>query len=129
MPFIMTEQLHMPPANMVQRFWTMLQAILSSQTQVTFMPPWHFSTLKPQRGTIIQLVATGMPPVTPTPGAPIEGFDMPGIPIPVRSIIIALDIRQTPFLGPADSASLILLVHREVSRRALLRPIPGGWEL
>ncbi len=27
MPFIIRQQLHMPPWNMVQRFWTMLQAI------------------------------------------------------------------------------------------------------
>jgi len=45
MPFIMTQQLHMPPASMVQRFCTMLHAILSSHVQVIFMPPVHFSNL------------------------------------------------------------------------------------
>ena len=46
MPFIMQQQLHMPPANMVHKFCTMLQAILSSHTQVSLKPPVHFSTLK-----------------------------------------------------------------------------------
>src|SRR5262245_4328484 len=53
MPLSMTQQLHMPPANMVQRFCTMLQAILSSQLQWTLKPPVHFSTLNVQRGTIM----------------------------------------------------------------------------
>jgi len=39
MPFIIMQQLHMPPASMVHKFCTIVQAILSSQTQVIFMPP------------------------------------------------------------------------------------------
>jgi hypothetical protein len=69
-PFTMQQQLHIPPDNMVQRFWTMLQAILSSQTQVSLNPPVHFSTLKVQRGTIIQLVPVGEPVGVPTVGVP-----------------------------------------------------------
>jgi hypothetical protein len=65
MPFIMQQQLHMPPASMVHRFCTILQAILSSHTQVSLKPPVHFSILKVQRGTINQLVpgviAVGVP--------------------------------------------------------------------
>ena len=45
MPFIMTQQEHMPPCSMVHRFCIMLRAIWSSHTQVIFMPPWHFSNL------------------------------------------------------------------------------------
>jgi len=52
MPFMTIEQEHMPPANMVQRFCIMLQAIASSHVQVIFMPPVHFSILMVQRGTI-----------------------------------------------------------------------------
>ena len=92
MPFIMTQQLHIPPVNMVHRFCTMLTAILSSQEQVTFTPPVHFSILKVQRGTIIQLVPTGTPVGVPTVGVPIGGEYIPGMPIPVRSTIIALDM-------------------------------------
>src|SRR5262245_41746742 len=61
MPFITQQQLHMPPASMVHRFCTMPQAVLSSQEQVILSPPWHFSTLKVQRGTTSQLVPTGTP--------------------------------------------------------------------
>ncbi len=55
MPFIIMQQLHMPPWSIEQRFCTMLQAILSSHEQVIFMPPVTFSILKVQRGTISQL--------------------------------------------------------------------------
>jgi hypothetical protein len=92
MPFMVMQQLHIPPANMVHRFCTMLQAILSSQEQVILRPPVHFSILKVQRGTIIQLVPTGIPVGLPIAGVPMVGIPMPGIPIPVRSTIIALDM-------------------------------------
>ena len=95
MPFIMQHTLHMPPAIIVQRFCTMLQAILSSHEQVIFMPPVHFSILKVQRGTIIQLVEAGIPVGEPIVGLPIPGIDIPCIPIPVRSIIM-LDIVLFP---------------------------------
>jgi hypothetical protein len=85
MPFIMQHMLHMPPAIMVQRFCIMVQAAGSSQWQVIFIPPAHFSSFMVQRGTItmfgiigVWLPAIGMPP------------DMPGMLIPVRSIIIVV---------------------------------------
>src|SRR5438105_5220811 len=96
MPFIMQQQLTMPPASIVHRFCTMLAAVLSSEVQVIFMPPWHFSTLSVQRGTIIQLGAAGAAAVAPTPGMPTTEPAMPGMPIPVRSIITLAMIR-TPF--------------------------------
>jgi hypothetical protein len=92
MPFIMTQQLHIPPANMVHRFWTMLHASLSSQEQKSRNPPVHFSNRKVQRGTIIQLVPVGMPVGVPTGEEPMPGKPIPGTPIPVRSIITALDM-------------------------------------
>ena len=52
MPFIIMQQLHMPPASMLHRFCIMLQAIASSQEHVIFMPPVHFSNFMVQRGTI-----------------------------------------------------------------------------
>jgi hypothetical protein len=96
MPFIIMQQLHMPPDSIEQRFCTMLQASLSSQLQVTFMPPVHFSTFIVQRGTISQLTPTGAPASCPTPGIAMPGVTIPDIPIPVRSIIIALDMCDTP---------------------------------
>jgi hypothetical protein len=102
MPFIMTQQLHIPPASMVHKFCTMLAAILSSQEQVIFMPPLHFSIFKVHRGTIIQLATAGIPVGVPIIGVPIPGTPMPCIPIPVRSII-TLDIRHS-FHGPKNSA-------------------------
>jgi hypothetical protein len=94
MPFIIRQQLHMPPWSIEQRFCTMLQATLSSHEQVIFIPPWHFSILTVQRGTIIQL-GLGIIPV-PIPGMLVAGIPIPGIPMPVRSIIIVLDM-TTPF--------------------------------
>jgi hypothetical protein len=99
MPFHWTQQLQKPPASMVQRFWTMLQAILSSQVQVIFIPPVHFSILSVQRGTIIQLVPSVMAVGVPTVGVPNPGSPTPGTAVGERSIIIVLDINRTPFNG------------------------------
>jgi hypothetical protein len=85
MPFIITQQLHMPPASMAQRFCIMLQAVLSVQVQVNFMPPVHFSNFMVQRGTIIMFTVGGMPMVAPMPGAPMPV-------IAPRSIIMVLVI-------------------------------------
>jgi hypothetical protein len=92
MPFIIQQHEHMPPASIVQRFCSMLVAILSSHEQVIFMPPLHFSILKVQRGTIIQFMPAGMLDGVPIPGIAIPGVPMPGIPIPDRSITIDVDI-------------------------------------
>src|SRR5262245_4067936 len=93
----------MPPASMVHRFCIMPQAILSPHEQVTFMPPWHFSNFRVQRGTIIQLGLVGVVG-TPTAGVPTPGTPIPGIPIPVRSIITALAIPRPSFSRPALDA-------------------------
>jgi hypothetical protein len=88
MPFNMQQQLHKPPAIMVQRFWSMAAEALSSHAHVIFIPPLHFLNVMVQRGTIITFM-----PVLGDAGAPIipGGLDMgiPGIPMPARSIMIA----------------------------------------
>jgi hypothetical protein len=73
-PFIMQQQLHMLPAMAAHRFCSMLAAILSSQEQVIFMPPEHFSIFILQRGTIIMPIA----------GAPV------GICVPMPGIIAGI---------------------------------------
>jgi hypothetical protein len=87
MPLNIMQQLHMPPAIIVQRFCSMPADTLSSQVQVIFMPPVHFSSFIVQRGTIIMFVPPGVmagAPIAPALGAPI-----PAMLIPLRSIIIA----------------------------------------
>jgi hypothetical protein len=91
MPFIMQHSEHMPPWSIMQRFCIMLHAIGSSQEQVIFIPPVHFSMVMVQRGTMSMLGIIGAA-VPPIGDAPIVGMPMPGIPIPVRSIIIVLAI-------------------------------------
>jgi hypothetical protein len=99
-PFIMQQHEHMPPASMVHRFCIMARATASSQTQVIFIPPDIFSTVILQRGTIIMFGAMG---AVPMPGiVDIPGMPMPGIPIPVRSIIIVLVMFPTPWLTPSS---------------------------
>ena len=66
MPFIIMQQEHMPPASMLQRFCIIAHDILSSQVQVIFIPPAHFSIFIVQRGTIIMFTPLGM-----AAGAPI----------------------------------------------------------
>jgi hypothetical protein len=95
-PFIIMQQLHMPPASIRHRFWTMPHATLSSQEQTIFMPPVHFSIFSVQRGTINQLGAAGIAVGAPGIGAPIPGTLMPVIAIPVRSITVAM---MHSFLG------------------------------
>jgi hypothetical protein len=79
MPFMVQHTLHIPPAIMVQRFCIMVQAAGSSQAQVTFIPPAHFSTFIVQRGTITMF---GVMPV----GIGI-GIPMPMLPAPVVALI------------------------------------------
>jgi hypothetical protein len=91
MPFFMHTQLHMPSQSILHRFCKVAQAISSSQAQVIFMPPLHFSIFIVQRGTMHRFAALGM--------APLAGIDMPGmgpIDIPGRSIVICANIIQAP---------------------------------
>ena len=90
MPFIIMQQLHMPPAIIVQRFCIIVADIASSHLHVIFIPSVHFSILILHRGTIIHCGADGMPPVAPI--GPVAVWPIPGIPIPARSITIALVI-------------------------------------
>ncbi len=94
MPFIVQVQLHMPPAIILHRFCSVAALISSSQVQVSFMPPAHFSNFIVQRGTIIidgvAGAIWGMPPWGIEPMLPIE-------PIIERSNIIVLDILNTPY--------------------------------
>jgi hypothetical protein len=73
----------------------MVRAIWSSHTQVIFMPPWTFSNLKVQRGTIIQF--EGAPRVPGIPAVPIPCPVMPARPIGLLSIIIvAISVNSFP---------------------------------
>src|SRR5262245_59576459 len=95
-PFSVQQIEHMPPIRAVHKFCIMLRAIGSSQTQWTFMPPWHFSYLNVQRGTISQLGLVGETPGTPTGVCtPVT----PWTPMLERSIIIVLVIPRRSFLG------------------------------
>jgi hypothetical protein len=90
-PFIIQQQLHKPPAIMVQRFWSMPAETLSSQVHTIFMPPGHLETVIVQRGTIIMFVPAGVGAEVPIiPLGPDIG--MPGMAIPARSIIIVVAI-------------------------------------
>ncbi len=96
-PFIMQQQETMPPASMEQRFCSMLHAVGSSQVQVIFMPPVHFSIFMVQRGTIMKFGVLGA--IAGVPAGP--GIPMPGIDMPVRSIIIVLVMIRTSLKSQA----------------------------
>jgi hypothetical protein len=80
---------------MLHRFCIMLHAVLSSQAQVIFIPPWQRSNFIVQRGTIIQLAGIGAVPVMP-----VEVI--PAVPMPIMALrsIIMLVISFTPLLDP-----------------------------
>jgi hypothetical protein len=85
MPFIIMQQLTMPPINILARFCIMLQAIWSWQVQVIFMPPLHFSNfIMLQRGMVIIPGIMGLVPLIGSIPVPRV---MPGMPIPVRPIV------------------------------------------
>jgi hypothetical protein len=96
MPFIMQQRLIMPPAIILHMFCSVAAAISSSQVQVSFMPPLHFSIFIVQRGTMAMPrlgIMLGIPDIWPIEGIPL---DMPAAPIIMpRSIIIALDIASS----------------------------------
>jgi hypothetical protein len=83
MPFIMTQQPHMPLAIILQRFCSMAAAVASSQVQVIFIPPVHFSIFIMHWGTIIP------PDMGMAIWPPDIGMLLPMLIIP-RSIIIVL---------------------------------------
>jgi hypothetical protein len=79
---------------MEQRFCTVAQAVVSSQTHVMHIPPEAFSNLNVHRGTMTidppgTGVAVGIPVIVP----------IPGIPMPVRSINMAVVIDSPPEIG------------------------------
>ena len=90
-PFIVQHMLHMPPAIILHKFCNVAAATSSSQTQVTFMPPVHFSTFIVQRGTIIMPgIIAGIPAICPIIGiAPVTA----ALVLMPRSII-TLDIAK-----------------------------------
>jgi hypothetical protein len=98
-PFIIMQQLHMPPCSIMHKFCIMLQAIGSSHEQLIRMPPGHFSNFSVQRGTIIQLA--GMLAVPLGMEVPMPVIPMPAI--EVRSIIM-LVMSFTPLSGDSHAA-------------------------
>jgi len=88
----------MPPAIMVQRFCIIVAVILSSQQQVIFIPPLHFSIVILQRGTIIHCGAAGIVPVPLIAPKPMVPIPIPGMPMPARSIIMVLIIAFSPHM-------------------------------
>jgi hypothetical protein len=100
-PLSIMQQLHIPPAIIVQRFCSIPAVTLSSQTQVIFIPPVHFSKVILHRGTIIMFMSAGAaagPPIIPAvPGIPMPDIPMPGIPIPPRSVIMVVMLSIHPF--------------------------------
>jgi hypothetical protein len=122
MPFIKTQQLHMPPASIVHRFWSMPAESLSSHLQVIFMPLGHFSNDKVQRGTITMFIAAGA-----VAGLPIMPAD-PGIPIPARSIIIALVIVFTRSSRSDTAPPGVQPIHDRPARRRILPAKPSDFK-
>jgi hypothetical protein len=96
MPFIIMQQLTMPPAIMLQRFCIMVQAALSSQVQVIFIPSVHGSSFIVHRGIMSHCCA----PVGMLMGVVMPPDAMVGMFIPVRSIIMLVITRLLLNVNP-----------------------------
>lgn len=95
-PFIVQQQLNIPPAIIVHRFCSIAAETLSSHAQVTFMPPAQRAKVIVHRGIIIMFIpgaAVGELPIRPVvPVIGMLGIAIPGIAMPDRSIIFAVAI-------------------------------------
>ena len=94
-PFIIMQQLIIPPCIIMHRFFIISADVLSSHMQVIFIPPLMRSILMVQRGAIIMLfiimgdiiapIIEDMPPIM---GMFIIEFIAPGIIPLIRSVIM-----------------------------------------
>jgi hypothetical protein len=100
MPFIIMQHEHIPPAIIEQMFCIIMAVVLSSQVQVIFMPPLHFSIFMVQRGIM------PMDGIMPLCDVDIE-FIMGILPIPMP-IIMGIPIMDIRSLIIAVIRSLLL---------------------
>jgi hypothetical protein len=103
-PFITMQQPHMPPLSIMQRFCSMPADIASSQVQVIFIPPRHFSIVIVHRGTIIMFMPVDIDAAPPIIAVLMLGAPMPGALCPARSITLvairlAPEVSGTSFAG------------------------------
>jgi hypothetical protein len=95
-PFIRQQQLHIELVIMLQRFCSIEHAIGSSQLQMIFMPPAHFSIFIWQRGIIIPAIGVLIAGIAPRIPAVIPG-DL-GI---IAEVVIAVLHSLIPSVPPA----------------------------
>lgn len=124
MPFITPQRLHMPPAIILHIFCKVAADISSSQEQVIFIPPAHFSIFIVHRGTMqmpMPGIIAGMPAACPMdmpPDIPIEA------PIVGRSSIIMLDIAELLSRGRSDRARIARFSETSATADRALEPAP-----
>jgi len=103
-PFIMQQRLHFELAIIEQRFCSMAQLILSSQLQVIFIPPVHFSIFMVQRGIIMPVIAgfiVGM--LAPIPDIiPVIGFIVAVVMVKLLGLISPVSRPPWPPNGCGD---------------------------
>src|ERR1700683_4224390 len=88
MPLHMQHMAQVPPCIIMQRFFIISAAVLSSHAMVHFIPPLIFSIFMVQRGAMIMLpMAVPMPPIVPGIIEGIMPFIIPlFIPMPIMLI-------------------------------------------
>jgi hypothetical protein len=126
-PFIMQQTLHFELAIMEQRFCNMLQAILSSQMQVIFIPPVHFSIFMVQRGIIMPVIAgfiVGM--FAPIPDIiPVIGFI---VAVVMSNSLVLISAFSGPPWPPGNAEKLFalsVLKHNKICGPGNFDPIWG----
>jgi hypothetical protein len=102
MPFIMQHIEHMPPCIIMQRFFIISAAVLSSHTIVHFIPLAIFSIFIVQRGIML------MPRIIAPPGIDMAGIMPMGISIP--GIIPGIMLIEPMPIIPIRSPVIMLLM-------------------
>ncbi len=119
-PFIIEQQLHIPWQSILHKFCSMPQATSSSQVQVIFIPPLHFSSFIVHRGTMHMLPMPG--DMAGMPGIAEVGTDMPlAADMVDRSNMTVLDIVNS-FQCVSVTASLAVAAKYTANRHESASP-------
>jgi hypothetical protein len=126
MPFIMQLQLHMPSASILHMCCSIVQATSSSQVQVIFMPPAHFSSFISHRGSMhIEPAMGDIEGIAGMPGD-IAPDTAPAAPVNAERSNISILVIANSFRGAASVFKMKPIATKRTDSFALPLANPVG---